>query len=410
MLTENQFSINDYLKGDKILWYTIIAMSMLSLLPVFSAISNLSFIAGQGTTMGHFFKHFAFVVVGLFLARCVGLVKYQYLGSLSRIGVVFMILLLILTAFIGGTSGGASAARWLYIPGTRIGFQPSSLAFLVLIVYISRYLHKHHQKQKNIWEHIFLLFIPIFFTYALVFKENGSTGLIIFGTCIAVLVVGSFPWKLIAGFVSFNVLITSVYVILCLFTSIIPERHNRVKTQMKRFEAKSHIQNMNDKDYVEQNYQSIMAKAAIVNGGITGKGPGKSTLKQRLPQVENDFIFSIIIEEYGFVGAVVILIAYTFLFVRIYKIARKVTNFYATLLVVGIGFMLFCQIFVNMSVSLNIIPVTGQPLPFFSYGGTSILVTYLQIGIVLNISSTIQTTDDVALKSNQKLQQIHEIA
>ena len=159
-----------------------------------------------------------------------------------------------------------------------------------------------------------------------------------------------------------------------------------------------------------KNYQVNQAKAAIVHGGITGMGPGKSALKQMLPQSASDFIFAIIVEEYGFFGAFALITLYMIMMIRIVMIASKMRAFFGSLLVLSLGIMIFVQLAVNIAVAVNLIPVTGQPLPLISYGGTSMLVTYLQLGIILNVSSRILTFEEEGMGKKQNVEEINDIA
>ena len=154
----------------------------------------------------------------------------------------------------------------------------------------------------------------------------------------------------------------------------------------------------------------MQTKAAIVHGGITGMGPGKSALKQMLPQSASDFIFAIIVEEYGFFGAVFLIVLYLIMIIRIVMIASKMPAFFGSLLVLSLGIMIFMQLSVNIAVAINLIPVTGQPLPLISYGGTSMLVTYIQLGIILNVSSRIQVYDEEGMGKTQNIEEINDIA
>ena len=165
-----------------------------------------------------------------------------------------------------------------------------------------------------------------------------------------------------------------------------------------------------DEQMKAKNYQVMQAKAAIVHGGITGMGPGKSALKQTLPQSASDFIFAIVVEEYGAIGAFILIALYFIMIMRIIIIASRMPAFFGSLLVIALGLMIFVQLSVNIAVAVNLIPVTGQPLPLISYGGTSMLVTYIQLGIILNVSSRVQVYDEEGLSKKQSIEEINDIA
>ena len=406
--TENKFEL---LKGDKVLWSVILLISFFSVFPVYSASSNLEYIVNSGTTTSHLIKHTFFVVLGLAIMRGVGFVKYEHIGKLSSILLAIMILLLGLTMFAGQTIDGASASRWLKIPGTPISFQPSSFAYLLLVIYLCRYLTKKIKRERHTWENILFIFGPVLLVFGLVAKDNGSTALMILIVSLAVMLIGQLSKKYIFGFVGIASVAIGVFMFVALKTDLI--ENNRVHTWMSRVEVfmnskkENQIENEIDK---AKNYQVMQAKAAIVHGGIAGMGPGKSALKQMLPQSASDFIFAIIVEEYGFLGALVLISLYLIMIIRIVMIASKMPAFFGSLLVLSLGIMIFVQLSVNIAVAVNLIPVTGQPLPLISYGGTSMLVTYIQLGIILNVSSRIQVYDEEGMGKKQDLEEINDIA
>lgn len=401
----------EYLKGDKVLWMVIILISVFSIFPVYSASSNLQYIVNNGTTTSHVLKHMLFVLIGLAIMRAVGTIKYEYIGKLSSFLLGITVILLVLTIFTGQTIDGASASRWLKIPGTPISFQPSSFAYLLLIIYLCRYLTKKIKRERLPFENIFYVFGPIILVFLLVAKDNGSTALMILMVSIAVLIIGQFQLKYIIGFISSAVVLIIVFVTLALNTNIFGG--TRVHTWMSRVETFTNASKKNDvedESLKAKNYQVMQAKAAIVHGGITGMGPGKSALKSTLPQSVSDFIFAIVVEEYGLIGASVLIALYLIMIIRIVIIASKMPAFFGSLLVLSIGIMIFVQIAVNIAVAVNLIPVTGQPLPLISYGGTSMLVTYFQLGIILNVSSRIQIYDEEGMGKKQNIEEINDIA
>lgn len=403
---------NEFLRGDKVLWMVIILTSIFSIFPVYSASSNLEYIVNNGTTTSHVIKHMGFVVLGLGIMRGIGAFKYEHIGKLSSILLVLMIILLIVTMFTGQTIDGASASRWLKIPGTPISFQPSSFAFLMLIIYLCRYLTKKITRERLPIENIMYIFGPILLVFVLVAKDNGSTALMILIVSVVVLIIGQLHWKYIAGFISTSFVAIVLFLLVALNTNLIGG--NRVHTWMSRIEtftsSKAKTADVDDESVKAKNYQVMQAKAAIVHGGVTGMGPGKSALKQMLPQSASDFIFAIIVEEYGILGAGFLITMYMIMIIRIVIIASKMPAFFGSLLVLSIGVMIFVQLAVNIAVAVNLIPVTGQPLPLISYGGTSMLVTYIQLGLVLSVSSRIQVYDEEGIGKKQSVAEINDIA
>lgn len=401
----------EFFKGDKVLWAVIILISLFSIFPVYSASTNLQYIVNTGTTTSHLVKHALFVISGLVIMKFVGAVKYEYIGKLSSILLVITIFLLLVTMFTGQKIDGASASRWLKIPGTPISFQPSTFAYLMLIIYICRYLTKKIDRERLPAENILYLFVPVLLVFLLVGKDNGSTAVMILFVSLVVMIIGQFPIKYILGFFGVSAVLITLFMFVALNTDLI--KNNRVHTWRSRIETFSNtskIDNIEDESLKAKNYQVNQAKAAIVHGGFLGVGPGKSALKQSLPQSVSDFIFAIIVEEYGLIGAFVLIALYFIMMVRIVIIASKMPAFFGSLLVLSMGIMIFVQLVINIAVAVNIIPVTGQPLPLISYGGTSMLVTYLQLGIILNVSSRIQILDEEGMGKKQSIHEINDIA
>jgi len=401
----------EFFKGDKVLWAVIILISLFSIFPVYSASTNLQYIVNTGTTTSHLVKHALFVISGLVIMKFVGAVKYEYIGKLSSILLVITIFLLLVTMFTGQKIDGASASRWLKIPGTPISFQPSTFAYLMLIIYICRYLTKKIDRERLPAENILYLFVPVLLVFLLVGKDNGSTAVMILFVSLVVMIIGQFPIKYILGFFGVSAVLIALFMFVALKTDLI--KNNRVHTWMSRIETFSNtskIDNIEDENLKAKNYQVNQAKAAIVHGGFLGVGPGKSALKQSLPQSVSDFIFAIIVEEYGLIGAFVLIALYFIMMMRIVIIASKMPAFFGSLLVLSMGIMIFVQLAINIAVAVNIIPVTGQPLPLISYGGTSMLVTYLQLGIILNVSSRIQILDEEGMGKKQSIHEINDIA
>jgi cell division protein FtsW len=406
--TDNKFEL---LKGDKVLWIVVLLISFCSVFPVYSASSNLEYIVNNGTTTSHLMKHMLFVFVGLAIMRGMGFIKYEYIGKLSSIMLGITIILLGLTMFTGQKIDGASASRWLRIPGTPVSFQPSSFAYLMLVIYLCRYLTKKITRERLPIENIYYTFGPVLLVFVLVAKDNGSTALMILMVSLIVMVIGQLNKKYILGFMGISSVAIGMFMFLALKTDLIGS--NRVHTWMSRVETFSNSKkttDVEDETLKAKNYQVMQAKAAIVHGGITGMGPGKSALKQMLPQSASDFIFAIIVEEYGFFGAVFLITLYLIMVIRIVMIASKMPAFFGSLLVLSLGVMIFMQLSVNIAVAINLIPVTGQPLPLISYGGTSMLVTYLQLGIILNVSSRIQVYDEEGMGKKQNIEEINDIA
>ncbi len=391
-----------YLKGDKALWAIVILISLLSFLPVYSASSNLQYVIGSGTTYSHLGKHAAIILTGFVIMIFLQRINYLYLGGFAVLLMPLILLALLITMLQGHTISGANASRWLQIPGVPITIQTSSFAALFLMIFIARYLTKNQHNTIDMQKGLLFLFYPILPVVSLIFPANGSTALMIFGFAILLLFLGNFPLKYLIGLIVIGILGAAFFVFIALNFADKFESH-RVDTWKNRIEGF-----MGNKG--PEMYQVAQAKTAIVEGGILGVGSGKSALKQTLPQSSSDFIFAIIVEEYGLWGAVFLIIIFLLMLYRIIFIATRIHTTFGRLLVLGLGIPIVGQALINMAVAVNLIPVTGQPLPLISYGGTSMWVSYIALGIILNVSKGMKTKEEMKQEENKKSKIIEDIA
>ena len=290
-----------------------------------------------------------------------------------------VILLLIYTNSQETIIQGANANRWIEIPIVGLSFQTSTLSGLVLIIYVAHYLDKKKFEKIKLKNSFFSLWIPIFLVVSLILPSNFSTAALMFLIVTILLFIGGYPIKRI---ISMLLLAFTFFFFFVLTSKIFPELiPNRVDTWISRIES------FKNGDDLESNYQIEKAKTAIASGGVFGLGAGKSVMKNFLPQSSSDFIYAIIIEEFGLIGGFGIIILYLLLLFRIVVIAHKSKNFFGKLLVIGLGVPIVIQAFVNMGVALQILPVTGQNLPLISSGGTAAWITCISFGIILSVSS-----------------------
>tara|TARA_Y200000002_G_scaffold45652_1_gene33041 strand:- start:3359 stop:4351 length:993 start_codon:yes stop_codon:yes gene_type:complete len=307
------------------------------------------------------------------------LIDYKYFKGLSKIILPLIIILLIFTAFQGNQIEGANASRWINIPLIGISFQPSSLASIFLLIYISNFLSKNINKKLDLKSSFVPLWLPILFVVMLILPSNFSTALMIFFMVLTILFLGQYPFKYIFSIILAAIFTTSLFVILVKnYPDLVP---NRIDTWANR------IENYINPSLSDSGYQINRAKAAIANGSLFGVGAGKSSMKYILPQSTSDFIFSIITEEYGLVVAISILFLYLILLFRIIIISYKSSSTFGKLIALSVGLPVVFQAFINMGVAVQLIPVTGQPLPLISMGGTSIWTSFLAFGILLSVSS-----------------------
>ena len=367
------------IKGDRTIWAIIGALALFSFLPVYSASTNLVYVAGKGTTLGYLLKHALLLVLGFGIVYATHKIPYRYFSGLSVLILPVVILLLVYTLTQGTVIDGANASRWIRIPFVGIGFQTSTLASVILMIYVARYLSRNKEKDILFKESMLYLWVPVGIVLALILPANFSTTAISFAMILILCFLGGYPVKYLAGIVGAGVLILALFI---LSARAFPDamKNSRVGTWSSRIE---NFVSGNEED----NYQAEKAKIAIASGEIYGKGPGKSVQKNFLPQSSSDFIYAIIGEEFGLLGALMIIILYLGLLFRLVIIATKTSTIFGTLLVLGVGLPIIFQAMINMAVAVGLFPVTGQPLPLISTGGTSIWMTCFAIGIVLSVSA-----------------------
>ena len=363
------------IRGDKAIWIVVIALAIFSFLPVYSASSNF----GANLIFSNIIKHISIIFIGIMIMYSTHLVEYKYFKGLSLIILPLVIFLLFFASFQGNVIDGANANRWLNIPILKISFQPSTLASIFLLIYLSNFLSKEKNKSLSFIKTFLLMWFPIILIVALIIPSNFSTALLIFIMSTMIIFIAGYKLKHLATlFFLFVLLLSSFLFAVNKFPEIIP---NRVDTWTNRIE--NFVKNDLDDT---SNYQINRAKAAIANGKIFGVGAGKSSMKYILPQSTSDFIYSIIAEEYGTIVAFIILLLYIVLMFRIIIISYKSQTKFGQLVSIAVGIPVVFQAFTNMAVAVQLIPVTGQPLPLVSTGGTSIWITFLAMGILLSVS------------------------
>ena len=388
------------IKGDRLIWAIAALLAIFSFLPVYSAASNLAYVGGNGNTFTYFVKHFMHLFLGFAIMYGVHKIPYRYFKGLSIIMLPVVIVLLVLTMLQGTTIEGANASRWIQIPIVNMSFQTSTFAFVVLMVYVARYMSKIKDKAISFKESILPLWIPVFLVLVLILPANFSTAAIMFLMTVVLVFLGGYPVKYLAIIIGSGILCLAFFVLIAkAFPEAMP---NRIDTWMSRIESFS-----ND-EVTEADYQIEKAKIAIASGGIKGVGPGKSKQKNFLPQSSSDFIFAIIVEEYGLLGGFTLMIFYLWLLFRIVIASQKSDTIFGKLLVLGVGLPIVFQALINMAVAVELFPVTGQTLPLISSGGTSIWMTCLAIGIILSVSAKREELKEQEIESENPLEILSE--
>ena len=362
---------NINLKGDKVIWGVIISLSLFSVLLVYST-------AGWKYLFSHLIK----LSVGLFFLYQVHKIKFKYFAKIGVLGFVISIILLLLVFVIGVTVNGAS--RWLSVAGVQ--FQPSDIAKLSILLFMARQLSKYRHEIKD-FKFLFLYVLaPLIVICSLILPNNFSTSALIFLNGLVLMFVAKVNIKYIASIIGLGVFgALFIYGI----AKISPEISNKIMPRSATWISRvDSYFNTKEVKKLDQDYQQQQALVAIYNGGFSGVGPGKSTQRNILPYSSSDFIFAIMVEEYGlFLGAIFPILLYLILFYRALRIATKITSVFGGLICIGLMFSLVFKAFVNMLVSVGVLPVTGQTLPLISMGGTSILFTCITLGIILSVSN-----------------------
>jgi len=372
--------VNKYIKGDKIVWLVVLLLAILSILTVYSSIVTLAYKYKDGDTIYYLVKHLIILVVGFGLMLGAHNLNYKYYSRISQLAIFISVPLLAITLIFGANINDAS--RWLVIPVINQTFQTSDLAKLALIMYLARLLYKKQDNIQDFKAAFVPIMLPVLVVCGLILPANFSTSAMLFTTSLIIMFIGRVNIKYIVSLIGIG--ITSLILLLAI-ASAKPDLLPRMGTWAKRIESFS-------AGGTEGNYQADQAKIAIASGWsdkfgpLFGKGPGGSTQRNFLPHPYSDFIYAIIIEEYGLMGGFGVIILYLILFYRGVKIAQKSEKTFGTFLAIGLSFSLVFQAMINMAVAVNLFPVTGQPLPLVSMGGTSIWFTCLAIGIILSVS------------------------
>lgn len=371
-------------KGDSVIWGIVMVLSMFSLLLIYSSTETLAFRKQSGDTEFYLIKQFIFLVSGLSLMYLFHLVNYMRYSKLAIIGLLSTIPLLLFTLMIGSNINDAS--RWISIPFVGLSFQTSDLAKLTLILYVAKQLSSMQEKGINAAVgNFWAVFIPIIVVCGLIAPANLSTAAIIFATCLALMFIGRIHmqnmWYLL-------LMAVGLFAAMVVLGDIFPESV-RIDTWIARL--RNFFLESGDESGLTQVNQ---AKIAISKGGLFGAGPGNSSQANFLTHAYSDYVYSVVFEEYGLFGALVILMLYLGLLYRCVRMVTKSPKAFGSLLALGLCLMLVLQALAHMAVNVNLVPVTGLTLPLISLGGTSLLFTCISIGIILSVSKNIELSND----------------
>jgi cell division protein FtsW len=385
-------------KGDKVIWALVVLLVLVSLLAVYSATGSLAYKNYKGNTEIYLFKQVAFIVVGILVIYFAHLVNYTFYSKAAKILFMISLPLLLYTLLFGIRMNEGS--RWIRLPFINLTMQTSDLAKLTLFIYLARLLSKRQEWIKDFKKGFLPVIAPVLITCALIAPANLSTAMLLGASCLMLLFIGRVRTRHILIVIG----AAMVPLLFLVLAAVIRHKSNtdesievvkkstsgvwgRVDTWISRVE--SFVYSTKDANN-DDAYQVNQAKIAIANGGLLGVGPGNSTTRDYLPQAYNDFIFAIIIEEYGLAGGFLMVFIYLVFLFRCIRIFKRCPYAFGAFLALGLSFTLVLQALANMAVTVNLFPVTGVTLPLISMGGTSFIFTCLAIGIILSVARNVE--------------------
>jgi len=399
-------------RGDKVIWAVVVLLALVSLLAVYSSTGLLAYKMYKGNTEIYLFKQFAFIIAGVMIIYFAHMVNYIIYARVAKILFLISIPLLIYTLFFGVKLNEGS--RWIRLPIVNMTFQTSDLAKLALIMYISRLLSRKQDQIKDFKKGFLPVILPVAVVCLLIAPANLSTALLIGATCMMLMFIGRVRGKhliMTIGVVMIPVMVLITAAIVRhkteepLTVNHQPSTHSRllirVDTWINRVE---NFMYGKKEDKADDNYQVNQAKIAVANGGWIGLGPGNSRQRNFLPHPYSDFIYAIIIEEYGLIGGAAIMFIYLVFLFRSIRIFKKCPFAFGAFLALGLSFTLMIQAIANMAVNVNLFPVTGVTLPLISMGGSSFLFTCLAIGIILSVARNAEKVEGEKVSEEEEFE------
>jgi len=384
-------------KGDRFIWGIIILLSLISILVVYSATGSLAYKKYQGNTEYFLFKQIGFSVLGLVFIYLIHQINYIFFSRLAWMFMVIAIPLLIYTLFFGATINEGS--RWIKIPIINQTFQTSDFARLALFMFLARVLSKRQDVIKSFKEGYLKAIVPVIIICILILPANLSNALLTGATALLLMYIGRVKFAHILLTIGLVLIPVAFIVTVAIFSYNgnqaeveKPATYEKLKSYGRFGTWIKRVQDFYYSTKETVPYQRQQANIAIANGSIFfGVGPGNSTASNYLPQAYNDFIFAIIIEEYGLVGGAFILLLYILFLYRCIRIYKKCPYAFGAFLALGLGFTIVIQAFANMAVSVGLVPVTGVTLPLVSMGGSSFVFTSIAIGIILSVGRNVES-------------------
>jgi cell division protein FtsW len=382
--------INDLFRGDKVIWMVVVFLALISMLVVYTSSDSLAYRSYHDNNTRVLIQHMVMLGIGLVALLVAANIKYRRYAKIMPMLFWISIPLLLYTLLFGKNLNNASRVINLGF----VTFQTSDLAKVALIGMLARIMTLYRDRLDNLKDLFWLVMVPILVVVGLIFRENFSTAAMIFTTCILMMFLGKIKMKYIFGFVGTIAVVGALAVLILLnVMKSNPEKMNRSMTWVNRIERFIGTSDEEADKNDEKDFQVTQSKIAIAGGGIFGKMPGKSTQRTILPHPYSDFIYAIVIEEYGLVGGVFVLLLYLILLYRATRLMIRAPQSFGAMLAFGLAFSIVMQALVNMGVAVGLLPVTGQPMPFVSRGGTSLAFTGLAIGIIISVTREINFKD-----------------
>lgn len=400
-------------RGDKVIWAVVIVLALVSMLAIYSSTGLLAYRYNRGNTEVYLFKQMMFIVVGLAVIYFSHRVNYTLYSRVARILFLLSIPLLIYTLFFGIKLNEGS--RWIRLPIINLTFQTSDLAKLALFMYLSRLLSKKQDVIKDLKKGFLAVITPVAIICVLIAPANLSTALLVAATSMLLLFIGRVSVKHLAATIGLAAIPVLILISLAVVfydkeegkRAELPEllEVGRIPTWISRVQNFMYASKEADKD---ENYQINQSKIAIAKGGVLGLGPGNSETRNFLPHPYSDFIYAIIIEEYGLLGGAFLIFVYLLFLFRSIRIFRKCPYAFGAFLALGLSFTLVMQALINMAVTVNLFPVTGVTLPLISMGGSSFLFTCMAIGIILSVARNVEQLEAPAKQTKPETSETKE--
>ena len=392
MITKEVVSekIKNLFKGDKVIWMIVVFLALISMLVVYTSSDSLAYRAYHDNNTRVLIQHLLMLGLGLFALLLAANIKYRRYAKIMPLLFWISIPLLLYTLLFGKNLNSASRVIDLGIAT----FQTSDLAKVALIGMLARILTLYRDRLDNLKDLFILVMAPILVIVGLIFRENFSTAAMIFTTCIVMMFLGKIKMKYILGFIGTIAMVGALAILILLqVMKNDPGKTNRSLTWVNRIERFIGTSDAEADKNDEKDFQITQSKIAIAGGGVIGKMPGKSTQRTILPHPYSDFIYAIIIEEYGLVGGVFVLLLYLILLYRATRLMIRAPQSFGAMLAFGLAFSIVMQALINMGVAVGLLPVTGQPMPLVSRGGTSLAFTGLALGIIIRVTREINFND-----------------